>query len=257
MSIDPEVKRALDMRLARGEISHDEYRRAIASVEGVSQNTSYPGSGYPGAGNMEMAGRPVIQYYRPVILSKGLYLGGYLSGVIFSTILYIIGMILIFNYEPEAGLVLFMFSALISIFPMVLYCVLVYKMWQAIQPYGRSTPGKAVGFLFIPFYNLYWIFIALKGWFDDYNKLIMAKRLNIPKLPDGIALAVCILAIVSMVPYIGLLVVIPNLILICVMISFICNGVNALSRINLHQNNYKPANQNQGNYVSDSRYSQY
>ncbi len=52
----------------------------------------------------------------------------------------------------------------------VAFCVLVYKMWSAIED-GQApiTPGRAVGLLFVPFYNLYWVFRALPGWATAYN----------------------------------------------------------------------------------------
>ncbi len=40
-------------------------------------------------------------------------------------------------------------------------CTLVYRMWAQIQSgHPRTTPACAVGFLFIPLFNLYWIFVA-------------------------------------------------------------------------------------------------
>lgn len=55
----------------------------------------------------------------------------------------------------------------------VLQYILVYKFWQVIQDgYTRTTPGKAVGFLFIPFFNLYWWFVAFFGLSKDQNAFI-------------------------------------------------------------------------------------
>lgn len=34
---------------------------------------------------------------------------------------------------------------------------------------ARTSPGRALGFLFIPFYNLYWMFQVLPGWASDFN----------------------------------------------------------------------------------------
>lgn len=55
----------------------------------------------------------------------------------------------------------------------IVFMILLYKMWQFIPSnYRRTTPGKAVGFLFIPFFNIYWIFQALWGWAKDFNKFV-------------------------------------------------------------------------------------
>jgi hypothetical protein len=46
----------------------------------------------------------------------------------------------------------------------ILFFVWLYRAWASVPPEYRSTsPGRAVGFLFIPFYNIYWIFRAMPG----------------------------------------------------------------------------------------------
>ena len=76
-------------------------------------------------------------------------------------------------------LVLLLGIALASIAAIVGYVIL-YKAWQAIQDgQPRTTPGKAVGFLFIPFFNVYWMFVAYWGWAKDCNAYISSKGLNL------------------------------------------------------------------------------
>lgn len=48
--------------------------------------------------------------------------------------------------------------------------VLMYRAWSAIQDgHARTTPGRAVGRSFIPYYNMYWIFVAIGAWGEEYN----------------------------------------------------------------------------------------
>jgi hypothetical protein len=55
----------------------------------------------------------------------------------------------------------------------VLHYILVYKFWKNIQDgFASTTPGKAVGYLFIPFYNFYWFFRAYWGLAKDSNRFI-------------------------------------------------------------------------------------
>ena len=52
----------------------------------------------------------------------------------------------------------------------------------------RTTPGKAVGFLFIPFFNLYWVFTTYVGLAKDWNR-VMASYPNLahgPRLSTGL-----------------------------------------------------------------------
>src|SRR5688572_14781753 len=60
---------------------------------------------------------------------------------------------------------------------------MLYKIWDAIQDGVTAvTPGKAIGFLFIPFYNLYWIFRVWAGYAKDHNDFIDRNRLSSPQL---------------------------------------------------------------------------
>jgi hypothetical protein len=70
-----------------------------------------------------------------------------------------------------------------------------YRAWYCLQPGGaRATPGQAVGFLFIPFFNLYWYFIAYKGLADDWNRIMDSYEdlHGAPRFESGIFLAFAI-----------------------------------------------------------------
>jgi len=64
-------------------------------------------------------------------------------------------------------------GSLVSLGAAVLGFILLYKFWQVNQD-GRAstTPGKAVGFMFIPLFNIYWIFRAFPGLSLDQNRYI-------------------------------------------------------------------------------------
>lgn len=89
------------------------------------------------------------------------------------------------------GLLLFLFA-------MVCVLVLIYKMWAAIQDgCARATPGKALGFLFIPLFNLYWWFQVFWGFAKDFNAYVDRYSLGVRKLPAGLLLAYPIVLIAS------------------------------------------------------------
>lgn len=53
---------------------------------------------------------------------------------------------------------------------LILFCILHYKCWCAINKSHRATtPGKAVGFLFIPIYNLFWAYTTWPKLVDGLN----------------------------------------------------------------------------------------
>ena len=69
------------------------------------------------------------------------------------------------------GLAVFDLPAVVSgLLAVVFGLRILHKLWSLIPNHkARTTPGKAVGFLFIPFFNLYWTFVAIYG---------LAKALN-------------------------------------------------------------------------------
>jgi hypothetical protein len=58
-------------------------------------------------------------------------------------------------------------------FAWVVFLILTYEMWAAIQDgHVRTTPGKAVCYLFIPLYGLHWLFLAYWGFAKDCSAYI-------------------------------------------------------------------------------------
>lgn len=99
----------------------------------------------------------------------------------------------------------------------MMHFVLIHRMWQSVQDnQARMTPGRAVGFMFIPLFNLYWVFEVFPGFATDYNAYVDRHGLRAPKLSRGL--------LVAMVLIPGL-----NLILYWIAIGKICDGVSQLS----------------------------
>ena len=112
---------------------------------------------------------------------------GAIKGVNFQFFLwpYIVGMLFYFSglsltsigvHNMNLDLILIggwlQLPALISlIFAGVFSCIIIYRAWAAIQDgITLITPGKALGLLFVPFFNLYWIFRVFPGWASNYNR---------------------------------------------------------------------------------------
>ena len=79
------------------------------------------------------------------------------------------------------------FSLVASILWLVNFIKLFYRYWTCVGTGDRHTPGQMVGFCFIPFFGLYWIFRAVWG---------LAKRLRTlgcANVNPAMALVLCIL----------------------------------------------------------------
>jgi hypothetical protein len=167
---------------------------------------------------------------------KGLYLGFYIVGILcfwfFATALGIT--LFARTEEPDSLFVLiFIIGYFVGIFllmcAIVAAMMLVHKMWAAIEgPSARTTPGKAVGFLFLPVFNLYWGFVTYWGWTKDYNKLVSERQINAPLMSTGLGMTLSIFHLLSCIPYIGLLFVPVHFILMIIFLSKACNRINAL-----------------------------
>ena len=115
---------------------------------------------------------------------------------------------------------------------MILSFIYLYRAWFILQPGGaQTTPGKAVGFCFFPFFNLYWIFVAYHGWSKDWNR-IRASHSNLAHLPgvaEGLFLAGPICMLASIIPLIGLLAALAYPIIFMIMVAQMCKVVNAMA----------------------------
>ncbi len=87
--------------------------------------------------------------------------------------------------------------------------VWLYKAWSTVPPAMRFTasgtavtPGTAVGYCFIPIYNLYWVFVANVGLCEAIDRTFASRGMG-PRAPRGLAIAACV---GHLVPYCNLLV---------------------------------------------------
>jgi hypothetical protein len=81
------------------------------------------------------------------------------------------------------------------------HLLLIYRWWSCLPAgWRRTTPARAAGFMLIPFFNLYWMFVAYCGLAADLEGYSRA-RSGSPAVPAGLrnlGLVSGILAIVSL-----------------------------------------------------------
>lgn len=104
----------------------------------------------------------------------------------------------------------FVLMLLTEVVSAVFGAIILYRAWQTVQDgQARTTPGKAVGFLFIPIYNFYWIFVGFGGLAKELNAFRQRHNLEGETLPENLFVAQCILAllgiIITQIPVIGYL----------------------------------------------------
>jgi len=88
----------------------------------------------------------------------------------------------------------------------VFYCLILHKCWSLIPAdIAKTTPGKAVGYLFIPFFNLYWNFVAYYGLAQAINIETRRNSISGQEVNEGLCLAYCIMICCTWIPYLGVL----------------------------------------------------
>ena len=126
-----------------------------------------------------------------------------------------------FAHEESGRIVpwlVFIVGMLVLLAAQVQFAVLLYRVWRYViaeshrlgLPLAIETPGKAIGFLFVPFYNLYWIFVALGSLPRECNAVAAAQ--NRPgRLSRGLGISISILVLLGAIPYVGIPIALLNL----------------------------------------------
>lgn len=81
---------------------------------------------------------------------------------------------------------------------LVLSNLLLYRVWALIQDgVARVTPGRAIGYRFIPFFHFYWELVAVKGLAEDLNAYARRKEIAAPPVSTELAAWYCGLFVVG------------------------------------------------------------
>jgi hypothetical protein len=112
-----------------------------------------------------------------------------------------LGLVLAIRKEAESTLIaVFAAAAASLIFSLLIELAMFYKMWAAIRDNQVSiSPAKAVGFLFIPLFNIYWAFYMVTGFAEDYNSLILRRSVKARNLPLMLFLIYALMFMLSVI----------------------------------------------------------
>lgn len=133
--------------------------------------------------------------------------------------------------EPVVGLILILLYLPIAITSTVLWAILHYKCWKAIPERFRSiSAGRAVGFMFIPLFNFYWVFVSFTRLADDLASWQRSMGYSNPTRVKGLAVTHGILFVLSftlgLIPGIDILLMISMLIIFIILYSALVGAIN-------------------------------
>ncbi len=136
--------------------------------------------------------------------------------------------------DGESTSVMILFGSLgiaqiLALMAGILTYIYLYRAWSCLR-FGspRTTAGKAIGFLFIPFFNIYWIFVAVYGLAQDWNRITTShpNLQGAPRMSEGLFLTFLICSFV----------VFPvGIIFWFIVYKQICDGINFMATQNLRQ----------------------
>ena len=170
-------------------------------------------------------------------VSRPFYFGSYLVATLLAAPLTIGPLIAGEGTIKEEHLPFVVLGALINLYAFVVLAMLTYKMWETIPAFlARTTPGKSVGFLLIPIFNLYWWFPALWGWSQDWNSFTANSEGGMRRSSEWLALSIAVFSAIggsigliagfASAPWLGSLLAAPNYVLVPIFIFQVCNLLN-------------------------------
>ena len=244
--MDPEVLKLLQTRLVKGEITQEEYDRLLTTLDSPRSSAEAAPPPAPVASPPVMPLADVVRSNTPRVevasgaryLTPGFYLCQWIVLNVVAGFLIIGGFVVIANsgsrmYEGEviATFAMFGMAGICLVVPWIFFYVLLYRCWSAIQHFQvRTTPGKAVGFCFIPFFNFYWNFVAYSGLVQDFNRVAEAEGRRDLRISEGVGIVPPILICVNALPYIGCVSVLGLIVMWPIYIWMVGNRVDRFVR---------------------------
>ncbi|MFN7947681.1 MAG: hypothetical protein U0Z53_20190 [Blastocatellia bacterium] len=164
-------------------------------------------------------------------VSSGFFDGSIAGGLLLGVMLVFIGAFTssVSPADPTPA-VLLAAGVLLLVYADIVFLVLLYKAWGCIQDgVTRTKPGQAIGFLFIPIFNWYWVFRAIPGFADEYNSYLERTNLPVRRLTKGAFQALAVLSVLTLIPIIGAIAALAALFVVCGVADKLCLAVNALA----------------------------
>ena len=125
-----------------------------------------------------------------------------------------------------------LFGLPVIILGLIFLSVLHYRCWKTVPlEFRATTPGKAVGFMFIPFFNFYWAFISWPKLSEGLSKWQRSAGV-IPSNTRGLGVTFAVLFVCHMtlglIPVLGILIRIAMVVIFIIYYLKLTRGLNGM-----------------------------
>jgi len=152
---------------------------------------------------------------------------------------------LIFVVDRDFILPLIIISLVATIYGGIIGFRLWYTAWSVIQDgHARTTPGKAIGFCFIPLFNFYWIFQMVHGYSKDYNAYLKRHAIEREPLSEQFFLTATIVVLVTglmkRIPVLGAFAALFSFLVLLYVMNALLDAVNNLCALDAQTTGISP-----------------
>ena len=160
---------------------------------------------------------------------------GWIAALVAMSVVAVLSILLSFFYLAEEAIgwsfvrPMLLLSVPFLIAAAVFCSILHYKCWAAVpQQYRCTTPARAIGFLFIPFYNFYWAFITWPKLVDG----LVSAGFKLPSSARHLAIVNAVVFVCSMtiglIPGFDLLATIAQLVIFILLYRQLVAAINGV-----------------------------
>lgn len=135
--------------------------------------------------------------------------------------------------DPWVALGVFGCGGLAMLAAWILTFVCLHRACGTIQDgFARTTPGKAVGLMFVPLFNYYWVFQSFWGFAKDYNAHLDRYQSPLPRIATWpyLVFAISFVGLSALAaPLVGSMAWISCCVFLPVVTNSMCNSVNRIA----------------------------
>jgi|GEM_PF-5173718 len=178
---------------------------------------------------------------------RAFLLAAILSGAVIAVTAYFLSHLFSVD-DPVFSKVLYIISTCALLYITTLKLIFIYNMWQLLpSSEAKTTPTKAVLLLFVPLFNLGWIFRAISGFAKNYNQITLKESAKADILPQRLFFGTSFLYFLTLlfilVPKLNISLFFISSVFFCLVIIRLAKVVNLNCSVQLtHDTSVQPTN---------------